>query len=84
MLSYFFILSIRFYIYFISPIFHHSFICTPTCSQYFLEAVQIHGVLKGCFLGLKRIMRCAPWGGQGHDPVPMCNCETIEDSETNL
>ena len=57
---------------------------TPTCSQYFLEAVEIHGVLKGGFLGLKRIMRCNPWGGQGHDPVPMCHCETIEDSETNL
>ena len=57
---------------------------TPTCSQYFLEAVEIHGVLKGGFLGLKRIMRCNPWGGQGHDPVPMCNCEIIEDSETNL
>ena len=57
---------------------------TPTCSQYFLEAVEIHGVLKGGFLGLKRIMRCNPWGGQGHDPVPMCNCETIEYSETNL
>ena len=57
---------------------------TPTCSQYFLEAVEIHGVLKGGFLGLKRIMRCNPWGGQGHDPVPKCNCEIIEDSETNL
>ena len=82
-------LCIRFYQIFISPVIH--FIggpnsgCrfTPTCSQYFLEAVQIHGVLKGCFLGLKRIMRCAPWGGQGYDPVPVCNCETIEDSETN-
>ena len=83
-------LLIRFYQIFISPVIH--FIggpnsgCrfTPTCSQYFLEAIEIHGVLKGGFLGLKRIMRCAPWGGQGHDPVPMCNCETIEDSETNL
>jgi hypothetical protein len=34
------------------------------------EAIQNHGVLKGLFLGLKRILRCAPWSDGGHDPVP--------------
>jgi len=43
---------------------------SPTCSQYFIEAVQTHGVLKGCALGIWRIMRCNPWGGSGYDPVP--------------
>ncbi len=42
----------------------------PTCSHYFLEAVETHGVLRGSWLGLKRLGRCQPWGGQGHDPVP--------------
>jgi uncharacterized protein len=42
----------------------------PTCSQYFLEAVQKHGAFKGSWLGLRRIARCQPWGGSGHDPVP--------------
>jgi putative membrane protein insertion efficiency factor len=42
----------------------------PTCSQYFLEAVERHGIVGGTWLGLKRIGRCHPWGGQGHDPVP--------------
>ena len=43
---------------------------TPTCSQYTLEAVQHHGAIKGCWLGMKRIVRCNPWGGFGYDPVP--------------
>jgi hypothetical protein len=42
----------------------------PTCSHYFLGAVETHGVLKGSWLGLRRIARCHPWGGEGHDPVP--------------
>ncbi|MEP6708831.1 MAG: membrane protein insertion efficiency factor YidD [Verrucomicrobiota bacterium] len=42
----------------------------PTCSVYFLEAVERHGFLRGSWLGVKRIMRCQPWGGQGDDPVP--------------
>ena len=42
----------------------------PTCSEYFLEAVELHGPVRGIFLGLKRIARCHPWGGSGEDPVP--------------
>ena len=42
----------------------------PTCSRYFLEAVEVHGFFRGTWLGLRRIGRCQPWGGQGHDPVP--------------
>ena len=43
---------------------------TPSCSAYFLEAVEAHGVLHGSWLGLKRLGRCQPWGGSGYDPVP--------------
>jgi uncharacterized protein len=42
----------------------------PTCSVYFLEALEKHGFLRGTWLGLRRLCRCHPWGGQGHDPVP--------------
>jgi putative membrane protein insertion efficiency factor len=42
----------------------------PTCSRYFLAACEEHGMLRGSWLGLKRIARCHPWGGQGFDPVP--------------
>jgi len=43
---------------------------TPTCSQYALEALRVHGALAGSWLTAKRICRCHPWGGCGHDPVP--------------
>jgi putative membrane protein insertion efficiency factor len=42
----------------------------PTCSEYFLEAVETYGAGRGLCLGVKRIGRCHPWGGAGHDPVP--------------
>jgi putative membrane protein insertion efficiency factor len=42
----------------------------PTCSRYFLAAIETHGILRGSWLGVKRIGRCHPWGGRGHDPVP--------------
>ena len=43
---------------------------TPTCSVYAVEALRAHGVAAGTLLAAKRICRCHPWGGSGHDPVP--------------
>ena len=43
---------------------------TPTCSQYAIEAIHSCGVLTGSTLAMKRICRCHPWGGCGHDAVP--------------
>lgn len=43
---------------------------SPSCSHYFIEAVTKHGALRGGWLGTKRLLRCHPWGGSGHDPVP--------------
>lgn len=43
---------------------------TPTCSQYAVEALRLHGPVKGLWLAVKRIARCHPWGGHGYDPVP--------------
>ena len=44
---------------------------TPTCSAYALEAVQSQGALVGVWLTARRLARCHPWGGCGHDPVPL-------------
>ena len=42
----------------------------PSCSQYAIEALEKHGAIKGGWLAAKRLLRCHPWGGHGHDPVP--------------
>lgn len=67
------ILIIRFYQLAISPWLGKNCRFNPTCSQYMIEALKIHGLLKGLYLGIKRILRCNPWGGHGHDPVPQKN-----------
>ena len=64
------ILLIRFYQKCISPLTPNVCRYTPSCSQYFIEALQIHGVIKGSWLGIKRILRCHPWSKSGYDPVP--------------
>jgi putative membrane protein insertion efficiency factor len=61
---------IRFYQKFLSPLTPPSCIYSPTCSQYTLLAIKKHGALKGSYLGLRRILRCHPWGRGGYDPVP--------------
>ena len=52
----------------------------PTCSHYFLEAVETHGIISGGWLGLKRLARCHPWGGCGHDPVPQVQKTDVGNS----
>jgi putative membrane protein insertion efficiency factor len=65
-----FIGLIKFYQIVISPILPNSCRYYPTCSNYAIEALKIHGLLKGSWLAIKRILRCNPWGGSGYDPVP--------------
>jgi len=70
------VLLIRFYRLALSPLKNALFgpggSCrfTPTCSEFTLEAVRSHGATRGAWLGLRRLVRCHPWGGCGHDPVP--------------
>ena len=42
----------------------------PSCSYYGIEALRVHGALRGGWLTVRRVCRCHPWGGCGHDPVP--------------
>ena len=65
-----FIVVIKIYQVLISPLFHSSCRYSPTCSHYTVEALKKHGLFKGGWLGIKRISKCHPWGGSGHDPVP--------------
>jgi hypothetical protein len=64
------IIIIKIYQLIISPLFPPSCRFTPTCSHYTVEALQKYGIIKGSWLGFKRIIRCHPWGGSGYDPVP--------------
>lgn len=65
-----FIVLVKIYQWIISPIFPQACRYTPTCSTYMIEAIKKRGPIVGIYLGVKRIIRCNPWGGHGHDPVP--------------
>jgi len=64
------IFFVRIYQYTISPLLGPNCRYLPTCSEYSVKAIQIHGPLKGTYLAGKRILSCHPWGGHGYDPVP--------------
>ena len=70
---------IRFYQLCLSHFFAGSCRYLPSCSDYAMAAIAEYGALRGGRLGLRRILRCHPWGGSGHDPVPRrgedtCGC----------
>jgi putative membrane protein insertion efficiency factor len=66
-----FIALINVYKYSVSPLLGASK-CRyrPSCSTYAIEALQKHGLFKGGYYAVKRILSCHPWGGSGYDPVP--------------
>ncbi len=61
---------VRFYQLGISPYLGGNCRFQPTCSQYTIEAIDKYGLIKGAYLGSKRIGRCHPFGGSGYDPLP--------------
>jgi putative membrane protein insertion efficiency factor len=54
----------------ISPMLPHSCRFVPTCSQYAIEAIECHGVVRGVLLAFARLLRCHPFARAGFDPVP--------------
>lgn len=66
----FILFILRIYKKYISPILPHACRYTPTCSEYMIQAIQVYGVWKGGYLGIKRLLRCHPFGKSGYDPVP--------------
>ncbi len=65
-----FIGLVKFYTIMISPFTTPSCRYTPTCSAYMIQAIEIHGVFKGMWMGARRITRCHPFHEAGYDPVP--------------
>jgi len=68
-----FLLSVPVYIYryLISPYLRPACRHVPSCSQYALDALRLHGPVRGLFMGTSRIFRCRPGGTHGYDPVPL-------------
>jgi len=62
--------ALRIYQYLFRPLLGANCRFYPSCSDYALEALAHHGVLRGLLLALRRLARCHPWGGSGYDPVP--------------
>lgn len=61
---------VYFYRYAISPLTPSSCRHYPTCSEYMVDAIKIHGPFRGFWLGIRRLSKCHPWGTHGIDPVP--------------
>ena len=72
-ITYIFIIIIKIYKLLISPFLNPSCRYLPTCSEYFIDTLKLHGPFKGLYLGIKRILSCHPikilGGGSGYDPA---------------
>jgi putative membrane protein insertion efficiency factor len=67
--THFFLSLVRTYQLLISPLFLPTCRFTPTCSQYAIDAIKCHGIIRGCYMALRRIMRCHPFNDGGYDPI---------------
>ncbi|MCK3683490.1 membrane protein insertion efficiency factor YidD [Maribellus sp. YY47] len=70
LLGWILLVPVYIYKYAISPYTPASCRHVPTCSEYAVQAIKIHGPFRGFVLTVKRISRCHPWGTHGYDPVP--------------
>jgi hypothetical protein len=61
---------LRAYKIIISPVLPNACRFNPTCSEYAAQAVGRYGIIKGCWLGIRRLLKCHPYNPGGHDPVP--------------
>jgi putative membrane protein insertion efficiency factor len=68
-----------FYRWFISPLLGPRCRFYPSCSEYAIAAVQNHGIIRGLFLSVKRLLKCHPWHSGGVDPIPMIKKKRIYD-----
>ena len=69
MIKRFFIGLVKGYQYLVSPLLGQNCRYTPTCSEYSIQAIEKYGIFKGLWLSIKRISKCHPLGGSGHDPL---------------
>jgi len=71
------ILLVRGYQLLLSPVLGNNCRFYPSCSSYMIEAIEVHGIIKGIWLGTRRLLRCHPYSDGGIDPVPpRCDCSS--------
>lgn len=70
-----FILIVKGYQLLVSPLLGQNCRFYPSCSHYMIEAIEQKGIIKGVYLGIKRLSKCHPWHEGGLDPVPPCDCK---------
>ncbi len=70
-LSFLLSIPVLIYRYSVSPLLRPSCRHVPSCSQYMLDALKMHGPFRGLIMGIGRILRCRPGGTHGYDPVPI-------------
>ena len=64
------IFIIKIYQFIFSPLIGKNCRYLPTCSDYAIESLKLHGLLRGSFFAIRRILKCHPFGGHGFDPIP--------------
>ena len=64
------IFIIKIYQFIVSPLIGQNCRYLPTCSEYAIESLKLHGLLRGSFFAIRRILKCHPFGGHGFDPIP--------------
>ena len=64
------IFIIKIYQFIFSPLVGKNCRYLPTCSEYAIESLRLHGLLRGSFFTIRRILKCHPLGGHGFDPIP--------------
>jgi len=64
------IFIIKIYQFIVSPLIGQNCRYLPTCSEYAIESLKLHGLLRGSFFAIRRVLKCHPFGGHGFDPIP--------------
>ena len=64
------IFIIKIYQFIVSPFIGQNCRYLPTCSEYAIESLKLHGLLRGSFFAIRRVLKCHPFGGHGFDPIP--------------
>jgi len=75
------LLPFHLYRWLVSPLLGSNCRYEPSCSRYAIDAIQLHGALKGGYLTARRLGRCHPFGGAGYDPVPGLFPETCDHAD---